>query len=222
MVIVTRKTQEIFWLLAYILLLFASAIVRDFVIAPYVAQHIHGTGAVLVEPIWKLLFWIAPTLLYIQFIEGQNPLTYLKLTTNLLKGLAWGLYGCIFLLALEFGNLLRNGLHFSQTPDTWVNVILLVGLMEEIPFRGLLFQKLQSLFSPSWPGFVGAMLISSLLFALIHLPLWMSTGQSLSQSLVGMALVFCVGLLACSVLKLSESLWSSILIHTFYNILTSL
>jgi uncharacterized protein len=223
MVIVKSKTQEVSWLIGYILLLFVSAIVRDFVIDPYVAHHLSGIGAILVEPLWKLLFWIAPTFLYIHFIEGQNPFTYLKLTSHPLKGLAWGLYGCFFVVALELGNILRShGVHLSQSADTWVNVILLVGLMEEIPFRGFLFQKLQSLFSPSWAGFVGAMLISSLLFAFIHIPLWVSTEQSLFQSFFGLLLVFFVGILACVALKISESLWSSILIHTVYNILTTI
>jgi membrane protease YdiL (CAAX protease family) len=223
MFLAKNKTLEVPWLIGYILLLFLSAIVRDFVIDPYVAHHIHGVGAILVEPVWKLLFWIAPTFLYIQIIEGQNPLTYLKLTAHPLKGLAWGLYGSLFVVALELGNILRlHTLHVPQSADTWVNAILLVGLMEEIPFRGFLFQKLQSLFGSSWVGLVGAMLISSLLFALIHIPLWISTGLSLFQSFFGFLLVFFVGIIACVALKISESLWSSILIHTVYNVLTSL
>ncbi len=105
MIIVKGKLQE-FWLLCgYICVLFVSAIVRDFVIAPYVAQHMSGPGAVLIEPIWKLLFWIMPTFFYIKFVEDQNPLTYLKLSTNVLQGLLWGLFGCIFVVALEFGKI---------------------------------------------------------------------------------------------------------------------
>ncbi len=217
MFVVKSKAQEVSWLIASILLLFASAIVRDFVIAPYVAQHLSGPGAVLIEPIWKLLFWIIPTFLYIQFVEHQNPLMYLKLTTHPLKGLAWGLFGCIFVIALEVGNLLRYPFHLSQSLDTWVNVILLVGLMEEIPFRGLLFQKLQS-----WFGVVWAILLSTLLFVCIHIPLWMSTGQSFSQILFEMILIFLVGILACIVLEISGSLWSSVIVHTFYNFLNSI
>ncbi len=216
MIIVKGKLQE-FWLLCgYICILFVSAIVRDFVIAPYVAQHMSGPGAVLIEPIWKLLFWIVPTFFYIKFVEDQNPLIYLKLSTNVLQGLLWGLFGCIFVVALEFGKILQGHAVTSQSTDTWVNVILLVGLMEEIPFRGFLFQKLQSNF-----GFIGSMLLSSLLFALIHVPLWVSTGQSTHLPLA-LILVFGVGVLACIVLKLSESLWSSIIVHTFYNILTAI
>lgn len=196
-----------------------------------------GIEAVLVEPVWKLLTWIAPTWLYIQFVERQNPLVYLKLT-NPRKGLLWGLCGCIAVVFLEFSTLLRvQTFHLSQSTDTWVNVILLVGLMEEIPFRGFLFQKLQSLFGVSissttpmtteatetndfsW-GVVGAMLISSLLFVLIHLPLWMSTGQSVDFG--SLLAVFIVAILACSALKLSDSLWSSVLIHTFYNFLITM
>jgi hypothetical protein len=61
MYLAKNKTWEVLFLVAYILLLFASSIVRDFVIAPYVTHHIRGIGAVLVEPLWKVLFWIVPT-----------------------------------------------------------------------------------------------------------------------------------------------------------------
>jgi uncharacterized protein len=72
----------------------------------------------------------------------------------------------------------------------------------------------------SWIGVAGAMLVSSLFFVLIHIPLWMSTGHAIDfGNLLG---VFLVAILACSALKLSGSLWSSILIHTFYNFLVSI
>ncbi len=220
MLLVKNRTQELSFLIAYIFVLVASAIVRDFVIAPYVTHHMSGIGALLVEPLWKLLFWIVPTLLYIQFVEHQNPITYLKLSRNIGKGLLWGLAGMLFLVVVLAGTFIRAHLHFPQSADTWVNVILLVGIMEEIPFRGFLFQKLQSLFGPSWAGIAGAMIISSLLFTLIHTPLWISTGQSVN--LISMVQIFIVALVYCTALKLSDSLWSSILIHMFYNFLSAI
>ena len=96
MLLVKNRTQELSFLIIYMVILFASAFVRDFLIAPYVTHHMSGIGALLVEPLWKLLFWIVPTLLYIQFIERQNPLTYLKLSTNIGKGLLWGWLGYFF------------------------------------------------------------------------------------------------------------------------------
>jgi membrane protease YdiL (CAAX protease family) len=221
MLLVKNRTQELSFLIAYIVVLFASAFVRDFLIAPYVTHHISGIGALLVEPLWKLIFWIVPTLLYIQFIERQNPLTYLKLSTNIGKGLLWGLAGILFLVVVLSGSFIRvHTLHFSQSADTWVNVILLVGFMEEIPFRGFLFQKLQSLFGSSWAGITGARIISSLLFALIHTPLWVSTGQSVD--FFGLLQVFIIALVLCTVLKMSDSLWSSIIVHTFYDFLSTI
>src|SRR5450432_3618984 len=101
MFLAKNKTPDVPWLIGYILLLFVSAIVRDFVIAPYVTHHMSGIEAVLIEPIWKLLFWIVPTFLYIRLIERQNPLIYLKLTTNILKGLLYGLAGMLFLAIVE-------------------------------------------------------------------------------------------------------------------------
>jgi uncharacterized protein len=211
------KTRETIFLSGYILVLFTSAIVRDFVIAPYVAQHVRGIGAVLVEPIWKLVFWIVPTILYIQFVEHQNPLTYLKLSTNILKGLLWGLAGMLFLVIVELPLILRHTPHFHFGADTWLNVILLVGFMEEIPFRGFLFQKLQAFF-----GVVGAVLVSSLLFALIHAPLWVSTAQSVPSILINLFNIMLIAIVLCIALKISDSLWSSILIHVFYNLIQNI
>jgi uncharacterized protein len=215
--IAKNKTREVSLLIAYILLLFASAIVRDFVIAPYVTQHISGIGAVLVEPLWKLLFWIVPTFLYIQFVEHQNPLTYLKLSTNIMKGLLWGLAGMLFFVVVELSLILRHAPHLQFGADTWLNVILLVGFMEEIPFRGFLFQKLETFF-----GVIGAVLVSSLLFALIHAPLWMSTGQSVPAILINLFNIILVAIVLCIALKISGSLWSCIIMHVFYNLIQNI
>jgi membrane protease YdiL (CAAX protease family) len=54
---------------------------------------------------------------------------------------------------------------------TWNSVLstsILIGLFEEIPFRGFILQKLQEKF-PFWIS----NLLSSLLFLIIHLPGWM-------------------------------------------------
>lgn len=217
MFVTKGRTLEVFWLLAYVLLLFLSAVVRDFVIAPYVTHHMSGIEAVLIEPIWKLLFWIVPTFLYIRFVERQNPFTYLKLTTNILKGLLYGLAGMLFFAIVELPIILRHAPHLQFGTDTWLNVILLVGFMEEIPFRGFLFQKLQTFF-----GVVGAILVSSLLFALIHAPLWISTAQSVPAILINLFNILLIAIVLCIALKISDSLWSSIIIHVFYNLIQNI
>lgn len=74
----------------YIAILFAAASIRDFFVIPFVTHHLVGIAAAFVEPLYKLLFWIAPTILYIKYVLKANPLTYLKLTVNVRKGIGGG------------------------------------------------------------------------------------------------------------------------------------
>jgi uncharacterized protein len=203
----------------YIAILFAAASIRDFFVIPFVTHHLIGITAAFVEPLYKLLFWIAPTILYIKYVIKANPLTYLKLTVNVRKGIGGGvLIGVLLFLlfvlpaALLHGKLPRFALSF----DDWLNSFLLVGILEEIPFRGLVFQRLQSLL-----GFWKATLVSSLLFAMVHVPLWLSRGEVLlPNDLPSLFTVFLVGVGLCYLFKRTGSLWSCILVHSVYDLTT--
>ena len=56
-------------------------------------------------------------------------------------------------------------MNLSIPVGTWLNVILFVGLSEEVVFRGYLLQKIESI-STFWT----ANLISAFLFFIMHLP----------------------------------------------------
>jgi membrane protease YdiL (CAAX protease family) len=57
---------------------------------------------------------------------------------------------------------------------TWLNMIVRVGFFEEIPCRGLVFQKLNELL-----GFWPASLLGSFVFVCLHVPYWISLGTPL-------------------------------------------
>src|SRR5438874_168601 len=124
----------------YLAILFGAASIRDFFVIPFVTHHLVGITAAFVEPLYKLLFWIVPTLLYIKYVLNANPLTYLKLTVNVRKGIGWGVVVCMLLflcLVLPTTLLHRELSRFALSFDDWLNTFLLVGIVEEIPFRGL-------------------------------------------------------------------------------------
>src|SRR5690348_1241365 len=74
----------------YLAILFGAASIRDFFVIPFVTHSLVGISAMFVEPLYKLLFWIVPTFLYIKYVLDANPLTYLKLTVNVRRGISWG------------------------------------------------------------------------------------------------------------------------------------
>ncbi len=212
-IISTRKLiLEIVFLVAYILLVYIADIVEYSAITPFITHHFGVIAGLFTAPICKLLFWIIPAFLYIIYIEKRPPFIYLKLTTNVLKGVIWGCLISLLYVVVPFYKyfILRYTLHLNAGIDEWVNVVLLVGIIEEIPFRGLLFQKLQQLMD-SWR----ASLLSSLLFLGVHIPYWISLGQVLFPNMLyTMAYLFIFAFVLCFILRRSGSLWSCIIIHS--------
>ncbi len=82
------RNSEIALFIAYIFLLHISNAVFDLFVGSNTARYINNPYLeALVGPMWKLVFWIVPTFLYIIYINQYNALTYLKLTTHMRKGL---------------------------------------------------------------------------------------------------------------------------------------
>jgi membrane protease YdiL (CAAX protease family) len=87
----------------------------------------------------------------------------------------------------------------------WLDMVVLVGFVEEIPFRGLVFQKLNE-FMGFWP----ASLLGSFLFVCLHLPTSPYTALY----------IFVFAWMMCVVLKRSGSLWGCIIIHSLNDLLS--
>jgi membrane protease YdiL (CAAX protease family) len=108
----------------------------------------------------RLLVWVVPVLAYLRYVDGVEPLNYLKLRSHVARGLGVALV----LTAINLlGSLARFGVpHVSLERVTWNSVLgtsFLVGFIEEIPYRGFMLQKFAAR-----TGFWPANLITSLLF----------------------------------------------------------
>jgi len=86
--------------------------------------------------------------------------------------------------------------------------------LEELLFRGLLLHELAALLS-RW----GAVLLTSLLFAAIHLPFWLSHGGLSATLLTNAGGVFLFSLLAGWFYLDSASVWPPTLAHIADNCL---
>ena len=103
----------------------------------------------------------------------------------------------------------------------WENIFLLfsisAGVIEEISFRGLLFNRL----APAIGIFPAAMM-NGLMFALFHYPTLL-IGQGFTQILSSRGLMLlCVGTIFSLAFARWKNLWLLIIVHSIWNVLTYL
>ena len=155
----------------------------------------------------RVLFWVAPVWFYLRYVDGVEPLEYLKLKHNVRRGLAAAL---ALTIVNVLGTLLRFGVpHPSLLRVTWNSILgtsLLVGVIEEIPYRGFMLQKLAERM-PFWRANV----ITSALFLAIHLPGWMALHTFRTGSAIT---IFVFGLIMAVAFKFAGSLWAPIVTHS--------
>jgi uncharacterized protein len=98
-----------------------------------------------------------------------------------------------------FINLVRS----SAWPIYALVIIVGAAVSEELLFRGFL----QSALAQSPLGFVGASLVTTSIWTLLHV----------QYSIWGLAEVFVLGLIFCGLLWRTGSLWTTLLLHALYN-----
>ncbi len=129
----------------------------------------------------RVAVWIVPTCLFVRFVEGPPVLERLGLQANIRKGVMFGFLGFLALAAV-IGVHRRFRLSLFAMPRIprrgWVP-ILLAPIAEEVLFRGLVFRVLLERLAV-W----SALVVSALLFALIHLPYWWLSGAASPAGLV--------------------------------------
>ncbi len=200
----------------YILLFFSLHILRVYL--EYDLQVIpQGTLPLALHllPLMKIVTWTLPALVFIKYFLKQPILTYLKLDSGILHGIAWGLLAAALQLILIelpgdyfFGD---RTMHFTLDTKALINAVLLVGFIEEIPFRGIMLQELskRTLF---WK----ANTLTAFLFMLIHIPGWICMHSPIRMpTLVS---IFMLGWVFGWLVRKSDSLWASIIFHSCNNL----
>src|SRR5260221_132509 len=156
---------------------------------------------------FRLVFWILPVFLYLRFVDGVDPIRFLKLKDQWKLGVTVGL---VFFLLNFLLSLIAYGI---PNPDpaafTWNSVLgtsFFIGFVEEIPFRGFILQKFQERMN-----FWIANLFSSVLFLFIHFPGWISLNLFNTRIVI---FVSVFGFVMAILLWYTRSLWSPIIAHS--------
>lgn len=205
---------------AYFILFFALWCLRELWLVQYL-DSLDSVSKAIISATIKMIIWVIPVILLVKFVERGNPFSYLGLRHNFRKGIKWaGWISFIFITYFTILNLvvLKNDIDFHIGFNEWLNTILLVGIIEEIVFRGFLLRKFMELFS-----FWKANTMTSLLFVSIHFPIWfykeLFTFPYIISSIV---VAFILSIMFGLIYKKTNSLWSVLIIHSLYNLLVSL
>jgi membrane protease YdiL (CAAX protease family) len=176
-----------------------------------------GPLFLIVENLVKLAVWTLPVLVWIRYVDRQDPLAYLKLRENIHPGVLYGLLAGGLLATYLVGQRLVVGFHgfdLGFAWSQWIGGVVLVGVTEEVVFRGFVLQRLLTVTRFRW-----ANLVTSFLFLLIHFPRWIRDDQLASAEIIGAILyVFAFSYLQGYLLKRSGSLWSCFLSHAIGNL----
>lgn len=98
---------------------------------------------------------------------------------------------------------------FRNSLDAWMVALfgtLIAPIVEEIAFRGFLYPSLRR-----WTGIVGATILTSVPFALLH-------AQQVAHAWGPVSIVFFVSVVLCSVRQRTGSVAASALVHGCYNL----
>jgi uncharacterized protein len=155
----------------------------------------------------RVAVWVVPVWLYLRYVDRVEPAEFLKLKQHVGRGLVYALVLTAVNLA---GMVARFGVpHPTLARVTWNSILgtsLLVGFIEEIPYRGFMLRKFAERLN-----FWLANLITSFLFVAIHLPGWMALH---TLHLGNAVTIFIFGFVMGTVFKWSDSLWAPIATHS--------
>ncbi|MEI6499170.1 MAG: CPBP family intramembrane glutamic endopeptidase [bacterium] len=200
------KNKQVWY---FIVIFFALWTIRELVISRFVPKY-----ELISEALLKTLVWIILPSAFIYLIEKKSPINFLKLDTFPKKAASWSV---VLGLAYVVGAIFFNGPSFkiSTNLEDWLNGFLLVGIAEEIVFRGYILRKFSELMS-----FSKANLWQSVLFVLIHVPVWFAQNKgyfptgSLYEYLSAIIFVFIFAITTGYVTKQTKSLWPAVIFHS--------
>ncbi len=168
----------------------------------------------------KLLLWAAPACGFAYWVRRASPCRYLGLSA-MPSARQWALYLAVIgaflgamvgFEAITGGNKLSlAGISLAVTLPGLLSTIV-SPVVEEVLFRGLFLKELTELV-PRWT----ANLLTSLLFAAIHLPFWLSHGGLSAAVAARAAGVLIFSLLAGWLYVRSSSIWPSSVAHIANN-----
>ena len=213
-----KRKIDLSRLVVYFSAFFIIWALNEIIIDPFINENYSFIFHLLFRRILKITVWVVPVFLYLRYVDCTNAFTFIKANKYTIKSLKWTVIGIGFYT-------LRTILQLRFTPsemismnlgvEAWTGAVLFVGITEEIVFRGFLLEKLRRNV-----GFGYSNIISSILFVLIHFPIWYMRGiLEFPTILLTMISVFIISIFQGYIFNKGESIWPSAISHSVNNFL---
>ncbi|GAB5493287.1 MAG: hypothetical protein Phog2KO_35020 [Phototrophicaceae bacterium] len=157
---------------------------------------------------------LLPAIFHILRQKDVPKLDYLQLKENWLQGFLIGVLIASIYLAFTIATTMENPMiALPVAPAIWFNFIIGSPFAEELLFRGVLFNELNRVTSSYL-----AIIISALLFAILHLPVWIILdGMPIGLLAQNFIQIFIYGLIFAMMMKFTKSLWTPLSAHWLNN-----
>ena len=218
------KKRELNYLkiLVYYLILLAIWSFRELLLESFIRSNLGDLGAELVGEFIKLAVWALPAALLVLYYKSEMYVTLRGMFTTKVDILLYLLIFFGFLAVNLVGSLINEGKIVPTFPEpisSMIGTVLLVGITEEMVFRGFLqnalVQKMESTY---------ALITSSLMFVVIHFPIWIYKGifTGLFQVLGNCVSIFCLSLVFGWTFMKSRNIIVPICLHMSWNLIVIL
>jgi membrane protease YdiL (CAAX protease family) len=209
-----KKKPNLFLSVAiYYLLLLSLWFVFHLIFSPWQMVHTDQYLGEVINSLTKVTLWILPSIYLIRNYKSE--LTY-SLTDLFYSKIKWpiAMWGVLLFICIPLIRdfILKKSLtlnkEFKASDWIWIAV---VGFTEEIVFRGLIQNALTSKMQVSY-----AMIITNILFIIIHFPIQMHNGEF--PSLPHFINIFIMGMIFSYSLDKTKNLYVPIILHTLYDL----
>lgn len=184
------------------------------VISPKVDVIFAEPYNLIIRTFLKLIIWVGYSLFFINKYNKDLKIRKEELFKFKEKKLTLKLVLLIITISFFIMLFTRKGIYINGfTIDDFFNKFLLVGIEEELVFRGLILNGLSKK-----DKFAKASIITSILFALIHIPLYIRSELLLSDIILNCLKIVVISCFYNGIFNETKSIWPIVIFHSFWDI----
>lgn len=192
--------------------------IRELILEPFLVSTFDTWAYTVLAAVIKLSVWTVPAILMINYYDTDIKI---NLRTMLRTKVKWFSYFLLIIIILTWqliSSYLLDGrieLNLDIQLNTFIEAVLIIGVTEEVVFRGWLLNVLLAK-ERIWLS----LLINSIMFAMIHFPIWIYQGmynQPLDLLYNSLGIMVLSLMFSWSFIK-SKNIFVPILLHMIWNL----
>ncbi|WP_223902442.1 CPBP family intramembrane glutamic endopeptidase [Lactobacillus laiwuensis] len=176
---------------------------------------------VLLSSLVKFITWSIPAFILIKKYSSQLKIEYPQMFKNHCR--LWPYFAGIVIMLIYLAIILylENGgfkINPQFKPSDFIDKFLIVGITEELVFRGWILNALLKKMS-TWL----ALIVNNLLFLCIHFPIWYQTHTLIENFTSGsFVTVFILGIIFGWLFIKSKNIWIPVTYHMLWDIIVTI